>query len=88
MQFFKGNNDLHLKKNDHNVMNVQKQLVSKLDAVIYSNAPLTMKVKLLGLTDQTQIVRTLHDLLTCTRVSETFPPTKTYAKILQTMTFN
>ena len=53
MQFFKGNNDLHLKKNDHNVMNVQKQLVSKLDAVIYSNAPLTMKVKLLVLTDQT-----------------------------------
>ena len=64
MQFVTANNDLRLKKNDHNVMNVQKQLVSKLDAVIYSNAPLTMKVKLLVLTDQTQIVCTLHDLLT------------------------
>lgn len=64
MQFFTANNDLHLKKNDHNVMNVQKQLVSKLDAVIYSNAPLTMRVKLSVLTDQTQIVHTLHDLLT------------------------
>lgn len=64
MQFFTANNDLHLTKNDHNVMNVQKQLVSKLDAVIYSNAPFTMKVKLLVLTDQTQIVHTLHDLLT------------------------
>ena len=64
MQFVTPNNDLCLKKNDHNVMNVQKQLVSKLDAVIYLNAPLTMKVKLLVLTDQTQIVCTLHDLLT------------------------
>jgi len=64
MQFFIANNDLHLKKNDLNVMNVQKQLVSKLDAVIYSNAPLTMQVKLLALTDQTQYVCTLHDLLT------------------------
>ena len=62
MQFVTANNDLRLKKNDHNVMNVQKQLVSKLDAVIYSNAPLTMKVKLLVLTDQTQIVCTLVDL--------------------------
>lgn len=60
MQFFKANNDLHLKKNNPYVKIVQKQLVSKLDAVIYPNAPLTMKVKLLFLRDRNG---TLHDLL-------------------------
>lgn len=60
MQFFKANNDVHLKKNNPYVKIVQKQLVSKLDAVIYPNAPLTMKVKLLFLRDHNG---TLHDLL-------------------------